>query len=692
MHRHAALAYMMATALAAARTAGVVASGQPGPASPLSIDAFVFDSQGRPVADLRPDQFAVTVDGSPRHVTSARYVHRGPGAEAAARGTLRAGASQGASLFEPSRTILVVVDETSFPRGAEKSIAAAADRLLDRFGPSDHVALVTVPMPADAMAVSFANDRVTVRDTLRGLVGRATPIDALARTDDIRADPPVTDVSAASSAASGAAGVETTTATKPVEESRQAGDLSREQIPDPNERREHPLETLTRLLAGLRVAPGPKTVVLVTAGLADIERGAAAAVRNHLQAAEAAAIGARAVVHVLGLPAADQRETWNELDQLSGSTGGEVVRVGRNVDQALDRLGLAVSGSYHLELDATPADRDGRTHAVKVTVTRPNVVVRFARRYVRRDDPPFLAVFAPPVQPMGARDLPDDPQPVSGREPDKSRRRGFEPDPEVDTVVARSAEYLTGYFREFRNVVAEEDYTQMNLALRPAEIRRMKSDFLLVTAPDGKTWVPFRDVFEVDGKVIRDREDRLRKLFLESPPADAMGAAARVQDEGSRYNLVSPKSNVNVPTLALTFLLEPNIGSFQFRRGREETVEGVRTLRVDFEEPTRPTVISSPTGVDVPASGSFWIDPLTGRIIKTFLRATRVSMSDDRATVTAEITVVFHRSDSLGLWVPAEMREAYRQGSYTIEGRAIYSNFRSFQVRTEQEIKVVKSI
>jgi len=54
--------------------------------------------------------------------------------------------------------------------------------------------------------------------------------------------------------------------------------------------------------------------------------------------------------------------------------------------------------------------------------------------------------------------------------------------------------------------------------------------------------------------------------------------------------------------------------------------------------------------------------------------------------------VVFHRSDSLGLWVPAEMREAYRQGSYTIEGRAIYSNFRSFQVRTEQEIKVVKSI
>lgn len=65
MHRHAVLAYMMATALTAAGTAGVVASGQPGPASPLSIDAFVFDSQGRPVAEMREAyrQGSYTIEG-----------------------------------------------------------------------------------------------------------------------------------------------------------------------------------------------------------------------------------------------------------------------------------------------------------------------------------------------------------------------------------------------------------------------------------------------------------------------------------------------------------------------------------------------------------------------------------------------------------------------------------------------------
>jgi hypothetical protein len=34
------------------------------------------------------------------------------------------------------------------------------------------------------------------------------------------------------------------------------------------------------------------------------------------------------------------------------------------------------------------------------------------------------------------------------------------------------------------------------------------------------------------------------------------------------------------------------------------------------------------------------------------------------------------------------MRETYRLRGNTVEGRALYSKFRSFQVRTEQEIKV----
>jgi hypothetical protein len=164
-----------------------------------------------------------------------------------------------------------------------------------------------------------------------------------------------------------------------------------------------------------------------------------------------------------------------------------------------------------------------------------------------------------------------------------------------------------------------------------------------------------------------------------------------VQNEGARYNLVSTRTTVNVPTFPLTFLVEPFIQGFQFRRGREETIEGVRVLRVDFTEVGSPTMVYAATdNADVPSAGSFWIEPLTGRIVKTYMRAARTPSADPQSSMSLEATVTYRRSDALGLWVPVEMRETYRLRGYSTEGRASYSNFRSFQVRTQQEIKTDK--
>ena len=671
-------------AVAGVIAAGPAASARQDAGRPLAIDATVSDAQGRPVADLRAAQFSVTIDGAPRAVRSARFVYRGPGAEASARGGARAADSATSPLFEPRRTIVVVIDETSFPRGAEKSVISVTDRLLDRFGPGDHVAVVTIPLPPEMLALTLADDRSAIRDTLARVVGRAAPVDLLADITSVRPDVPVTDTTAAG--AGTAAATEAVNATTPVVDSRQEAAIAKGQEPEAGARREHPLDATTRLLVGLRVAPGPKTVILVTAGLADADRQTASVVRSSAQAAEAAATAARASLYVLGLPIGTRAASWSELDQLSTATGGDLVRAGRNADQALDRIGLALSGFYRLELEPAAADHDGRPHTVKVGVARASVTVHAARRVAPRDDPPLFAVTLPPPQIVGARDLSDEPAPAASA--DAGRRRGRAPasDPELDTIVARAAEYIAGYFREFRDVVAEEDYVQMVPSARPPVNRRMKSDFLLVTAPDGNTWIPFRDVFEVDGRPIRDREDRLRKLFLESPPGTAFEAMARVQDEGSRFNLVSlGRTDINVPTFALTILLDRNIKAFAFRRGREESVDRVAVLRVDFEETGRPTLVRGADGSDVPLSGSFWIDPLTGRIVKTLLRAARDTGSDALAGLTLEATVDYHRSDTLGLWVPAAMREAYRLRGNAVEGRATYSKFRSFQVRTEQE-------
>ena len=686
MQRRARWILRAAMACALTRAGTALVAQQAAPRAP-AIDVSVLDADGRPVTDLGLGQFTVTVDGAPRGVRSARYVYRGPGAEAAAGWAARATDSSKAPLFEPRRTILVVVDETSFPRGAEKTVVAATDRLLDRFGAGDHVALVTIPLPLDSLAVSLSDDRSSIRDTLARIVGRGAAADLLADANDARPDLSVT---AATSSASSTSGAEAGTTARPVEESRQEAALAKGQDSGPGSRHERTLDVAARLLASLVAAPGPKTVILVTAGLADADRPAATVFRSQLQAVQTAAVTSRSALYVLGLLALGRSEGWNDLDQLSLATGGSLIRAGRSVDQALDRVGLALSGLYRLELEPGATDGDGKPHAIRIAVARPSVTVRAARRLVPRNDPPFFAVAPLSPAETPSRDLSAVSEPAA-RDANAAGRDAPEPDPEIVTIVARAAEYISSYFREFRNVVAEEDYTQVVPSNAKTEMREMKSDFLLVTTADSHTWVPFRDVFEVDGRAIRDREDRLRKLFLEAPPGTAYEAMARVQDEGSRYNLVLlGKTDINVPTFALTILLDRNIGSFTFRRGREETVDGLRLLRVDFEEKATPTLVRGTDEGDVPSSGSFWIDPLTGRVVKTFLRASRVSGATALAGLTLESTVVYHRSDTLGLWVPADMRETYRLGGRFVEGRATYSKFRSFQVRTEQEIKVVK--
>ena len=63
--------------------------------------------------------------------------------------------------------------------------------------------------------------------------------------------------------------------------------------------------------------------------------------------------------------------------------------------------------------------------------------------------------------------------------------------------------------------------------------RDLKSDVLLVRAPAGDRWIQFRDVFEVDGKPLRDRDDRLTRLFLK-PSASAQKQVEDITAESAR--------------------------------------------------------------------------------------------------------------------------------------------------------------
>jgi len=78
--------------------------------------------------------------------------------------------------------------------------------------------------------------------------------------------------------------------------------------------------------------------------------------------------------------------------------------------------------------------------------------------------------------------------------------------------------------------------------------------------------------------------------------------------------------------------------------------------------------------------GRAWIDPESGRVVKTVLMLT--------GAVEVSITVTYAAQARLDdLWLPQSMRESYRRAGEITEGRASYSNFRKFNVDVTTIIK-----
>lgn len=254
-------------------------------------------------------------------------------------------------------------------------------------------------------------------------------------------------------------------------------------------------------------------------------------------------------------------------------------------------------------------------------------------------------------------------------------------EPPVAVLLARTAEYLAGFAKAYAQVVAEEHYTQTlrpkrtALALTRADTRVIDADVVAVS-DSTRTWLNFRDVFAVDQTPVRDRDERLTKLFLAAPgttvdpAADPLSRAREIADEGARFNLGTLSRNVNFPAMALNYLAPDRVSGLRFRRERRERVAGVDTVVLAFTEVARPTVVRSRER-DVPARGQLWIEPATGRVMKTRLVF-------DEKDFAGESTVTYGYAEKLALWVPFTMVDQVSDARDVIAGRARYENFRRF--------------
>ena len=145
------------------------------------------------------------------------------------------------------------------------------------------------------------------------------------------------------------------------------------------------------------------------------------------------------------------------------------------------------------------------------------------------------------------------------------------------------------FIGQFENVVAEEVYVQEMSS--PRRKRTIKSDFLFVKYPDVAGSMALRDVFEVDGKPVRDaaQADRMMKLFT-SPVPNAVLRARALAEEGARYNLLDI-GTLNNPVVAMVFLQPDYRPRFRFNLAGIEKNLGPTIRTVRFEEFRIPTIL-----------------------------------------------------------------------------------------------------
>jgi len=271
-------------------------------------------------------------------------------------------------------------------------------------------------------------------------------------------------------------------------------------------------------------------------------------------------------------------------------------------------------------------------------------------------------------------------------------------EPKLDAVLDRAAIYVADFQRELATIVGEEHYVQdwkyvwggPHPGSKLNGRRELRADLLIVKPSGSRAWMAYRDVFDVDGRTVRDRDNRLPALVLH-PSRTTDEQIRRILGESARYNLGDIQRNVNTPLFSLLFLERANRYRFKFKRAKEPLLRAVEpgdsrpgvfrvsteVWAVAYEETESGTMIrTGPNGKkDLPAHGTFWIEPATGRVLMSEL------VTENRQ-LRATIDVSFQSEPLFGMLVPIEMHELYeaRGGSGSrIEAVATYGQFRRLE-------------
>ncbi|HYE86602.1 MAG TPA: hypothetical protein VEA16_09620 [Vicinamibacterales bacterium] len=253
---------------------------------------------------------------------------------------------------------------------------------------------------------------------------------------------------------------------------------------------------------------------------------------------------------------------------------------------------------------------------------------------------------------------------------------------DADAIRDRLDKYLIQYEPQLSALVADERMTQRDGPSRnaypsdPAKDREILSEVAFISLPGDVGWLGFRRVTTVNKKKIAESGPSLA-LVLSDGAKDDYDQARLLLAQSAEHNLGFPRTT-NLPNLPLEFLHPRNRHRLTHRVDAFETIRGVQTARMVFEERSTPTIIRRADGGDMKTLVSAWVEPETGRLLRA-----QVKSRDVRIGVLPFDNVIwvdFRPDEKLGLLVPYEMKEEFFAGRFREGmGTARYTNYRQFK-------------
>ena len=355
----------------------------------LVVDFYALGPDGSAIADLKPDEVSIRIDGRNRTIQSLRLVKQGdlpPDNPLAARAASHPVPFSTNGIAEAGRSFIIVIDDESFRPGRERPVRAAIGTFLGALSARDRVSLWTVPRGGMKVDLTTNHDRVS--QALQILIGH---------------------------------GAENETGSEAACRTRTA------------------LESTEHMLSTMAGGEGPTTVMFLTASMFGPRRDNAATLppgmceltAEHFQRVGRAAASARAHFYIVqtedltlkggfateNIAGAGFRGNENPLEgieNLAGVTGGTRMSLARAGDASLVAVARSTASFYSAVVAGATSDIEG-PHGLDVKVARNGVSVRSrALLHVKRTAGPTVKPSAPTDMVKTSTFYPDLPMRVAG--------------------------------------------------------------------------------------------------------------------------------------------------------------------------------------------------------------------------------------------------------------------------------------